>query len=73
VVKLVVTGVGDNLTRRPKRSLRCHLVEVPSQINKYLNLSRDWKELIVLHSTLKKAHVHETHLDLNKGLIQSKQ
>jgi len=27
------------LTRRPKRSLRCLLVEVPWQINVYLNLS----------------------------------
>jgi len=27
------------LTRRPKRSLRCLLVEVPWQINEYLNLS----------------------------------
>jgi len=36
VVKLVVTG--GSLTRRPKRSLRCLLVEVPWQINEYLNL-----------------------------------
>jgi len=36
VVKLVVTG--GSLTRRPKRSLRCLLVELPWQINGYLNL-----------------------------------
>jgi len=34
VVRLVVTG--GSLTRRPKRSLRCFLVEVSWQINEYL-------------------------------------
>jgi len=34
VVRLVVTG--GSLTRRPKRSLCCHLVKVPWQINMYL-------------------------------------
>jgi len=37
VVRLVVTG--GSLTRRPKRSLHCLLVEVPWQINEYLNLN----------------------------------
>jgi len=36
MVILVVTG--GSLSRRPKRSLRCLLVEVPWQINVYLNL-----------------------------------
>jgi len=36
MVRLVVTG--GSLTRRPKRSLRCLMVEVPRQINEYLNL-----------------------------------
>jgi len=36
VVRLVVTG--GSLTQRPKRSLRCLLVEVSWQINEYLNL-----------------------------------
>jgi len=35
VVRLIVTG--DSLTRRPKRSLFCLLVEIPWQINEYLN------------------------------------
>jgi len=37
VVRLAVTG--GSLTRRPKRSFRCLLVEVPWQINEYLNLN----------------------------------
>jgi len=37
--RLVVTG--GSLTRKPKKSLRCLLVEVPWQINEYLNLM-DW-------------------------------
>jgi len=37
VVRLVVTG--GSLSRRPKRSLRCLLVEAPSQINEDLNLN----------------------------------
>jgi len=38
VVRLVLTG--GSLTQRPKRPLRCLLVEVPWQIKKYLNLPK---------------------------------
>jgi len=38
MVRQVVTG--DSLTRRLKRSLCCLLIEVPWQINEYLNLDK---------------------------------
>jgi len=44
MIRLVVTG--GNLTRRPKSSLCCLLVEVAWQINEYLNLNQQVKHVL---------------------------
>jgi len=52
VVRLVVTG--GSLTRRPKRSLRCLLVEVHWEINEYQNQRRYTQAVLWLQKSTSK-------------------